>query len=122
MPNWMMRSPNGDAKGSHAYKTEGKPRMNILSRALQVFAPSGPAMASGPRPTARQNSLELSKVPTGFREQRAEDFAQLADRAGRSGARLAEAENERDRWCTYAKALELLCVAHGIEMPTARGG
>jgi hypothetical protein len=93
--------------------------MRLLSRALQAFAPAGPAMASGPSPQARQESNDLLKVLTDFREQRAADFAQIADRAGRSGARLAETEARLDQWRTYAHELERLCMAHGIEMPAA---
>lgn len=93
--------------------------MSLFSRAIQALALPGPAMASGPSPAERQNSLDLAKVLTEFREQRAEDFAQLADRAGRSGARLAETEKELDRWRAYAQDLERLCLQHGIPVPSA---
>lgn len=93
--------------------------MSMWSKAIQALAPAGPAMASGPSQAERQNSMELAQVLTEFREQRAEDFAQLADRAGRSGARLAEAEVQLDRWRAYAQKLELLCLRLGIEMPPA---
>lgn len=93
--------------------------MSILSRAMQAFAPSASAIASGPSPAAIQNGLDLAKVLDEFREQRAEDFAQLADRAGRSGAKLAEAEEQCERWRDYAQKLERLCLEHGIAMPPA---
>ena len=93
--------------------------MSMWSKAIQAITPAVPILAPGPSPAARQNSVELAQVLTEFREQRAEDFAQLADRAGRSGAKLAEAEKDRDRWRAYAEKLERLCLQHGIAMPAA---
>ncbi|MGU3668466.1 hypothetical protein ACLBX9_30155 [Methylobacterium sp. A49B] len=89
--------------------------MNLLSKAIYAFMPAAPAGISA----AQQTASDLANVLQEFREKRAEDFAQLADRAGRSGERLAEAERDRDQWMAYAEQLERLCLQHGITMPPA---
>lgn len=89
--------------------------MNLLSKAMYAFLPAEPAAI----PAAQQTASDLADVLREFRQQRAEDFAQLADRAGKSGERLAGAERERDRWKDYAEQLEQLCLKHGIAMPPA---
>lgn len=60
---------------------------------------------------------EIRRLVEQFREERANDIAALADRAGRSGARLAIMERERDAWRAYAQALEKACLGAGLEMP-----
>jgi hypothetical protein len=89
--------------------------MSMLSKTFHALLP---ALAIAV-PAAQRPSSELSQVLDEFREKRAEDFAQLADRAGRSGVRLAQAEAEIARWRAYAQSLECACMRHGIEMPSA---
>lgn len=66
--------------------------MSILSRAMQAFVPIVPMAAA----SAAGHGAEMAKVLDDFRQKRADDFASLADRAGRRGAQLAEAQHERD--------------------------
>lgn len=89
--------------------------MNLWSKAIYAFLPAASAGISA----SQQTASDLADVLREFRQQRAEDFAQLADRAGRSGERLAEAERDRDRWKAYAKELEQRCMCGGISMPSA---
>ena len=89
--------------------------MSLLSRMSEALAPLLPAAAVA----GSQVGADMAKVLAEFREQRAEDFAALADRAGRSGVRLAAVEGERDAWRTYAHDLERLCLAAGLDMPAA---
>lgn len=87
--------------------------MSLLSRTLQALVPGMPTVSA----VAAQVDHDMAKILIEFREQRAEDFAAMADRAGRSGARLAEAEHELRQWQLYARALETACLAAGLELP-----
>ncbi|MDP4024473.1 hypothetical protein Q8W71_17750 [Methylobacterium sp. NEAU 140] len=89
--------------------------MSLLSKVMHAFVPAIPTAI----PAAQQTASELAQLVTEFREQRAEDFAAMADRAGRSGVRLANAERERDEWRAYARELERLCLGAGLDMPPA---
>ncbi|GEP12770.1 hypothetical protein MGN01_46150 [Methylobacterium gnaphalii] len=62
-------------------------------------------------------SGDIKQLVEEFREERADDIAQLADRAGRSGERLAITERERDPWRDYAKELERRCLVEGGAVP-----
>lgn len=65
--------------------------MNLLGKAIYAFMPAAPAEISA----AQQTVSDLADVLREFQQQRAGDFAQLADRAGKSGECFAEAERER---------------------------
>lgn len=87
--------------------------MSILSRAMQALAPIAPLAAA----TAAQHGSEMKRVLDDFQQERADSFATLADRAGRRGAQLAEAQRERDLWRRYAHECERRLMAAGLDIP-----
>lgn len=68
-------------------------------------------------------SEALSKAMLGivddFREKRTADFMEMAAKAGRNAARTAKAEQSLREWKAYAHQLESVCMAAGLEMPSA---
>lgn len=91
--------------------------MSLLSRTLHAIRPGLPTVSA----VAAQVDHDMTKILIEFREQRAEDFAAMADRAGRSGARLAETEHELRQWQLYAQALERVCLTAGLALPEGPG-
>ena len=88
--------------------------MHILDRFRA--APAAPPETSAPAPGPDLEILELVRQ---FQEERLQDIAKIADRAGRNGARVAFAERERDQWRRYARQLVQICMANGLELRRA---
>ena len=83
--------------------------MSLAERLLAIFAPL-PAVAL---------TRELTSVVSDFREQRSRDMARLIEESSTRGAELANCQRERDGWRRYARELERVCLAAGVQIPPA---
>lgn len=68
-------------------------------------------------PGMHQLDASLSRAVDDFREERSKDLARLIESRSTVSAQLTAAKEDAAAWRTYARKLERVCLAAGLELP-----
>lgn len=82
--------------------------MSLLDRAVAFLLPPSPHEVA---------AAHFRSALANFQKTRSEDLAHLLEQTEMRGAELARCRRELAAWRSYARELERLCMAAGLEMP-----